>query len=195
MAKRQVQQEELNEILTLDNLSLGDLGTYLLFDEIHPESIKEAAEFIIKANYVYKPEQVVTILINSPGGDVYDGFGIIDLIEASKIKVQTTAVGCVASMGALIFTSGTKGHRIMSKNSYLMVHQFSQYMEGKRHEFIAHRKHEDHLNEKFINHFVNRSKLSRKQVIDTLLKPSDTYIEPKDALKFGLCDVIANPWS
>lgn len=195
MSKLVIEENSLKDFIpTIDSLSLSDIGTYILFDEINAESIKGVSEFIIKANYVYNKGDTVTLMINSPGGDVYDGFGIIDLMDCSRVDVQTTAVGIVASMGSLIFTAGTQGKRVMSRNSYMMIHQFSQYMEGKYHDLIAHRNHEDHLNNKFIEHFVNRSKLSEKRVKDLILNAKDVYIEPKQAKEWGLCDIIQNPW-
>ena len=194
MPKRKIQNDDLDQVLSLDSITLGDLGTYMLFEEIQPESIRDACEFIIKANYVYKSNEPVTLMINSPGGDVYDGFALIDLMQSSRIKVQTVAVGLVASMGALIFTAGAKGNRVMARNSYMMLHQFHQHMDGKYHELIAHRSHEDRLHAKFIDHFVQNSNLGKEEVQRLLLNAADTYIEPKDALRMGLCDIIQDPW-
>jgi len=183
------------ESTTVENFSLQSIGAYMLFRSIDEESSEELCEFIIKANYMFPPDQPLTIMINSPGGVVYDGFGVIDLIECSRLKIQTVAIGMVASMAALIFTAGTKGMRTMSRNSYVMTHQFSQWFEGKYHEFIAQRAHEDDLHDRFIQHFVRHSKMTEKQVSDVLLGSSDKWINAKEALKLGLCDRIQDPWS
>jgi ATP-dependent Clp protease protease subunit len=151
-------------------------------------------EFILKANYVFPKDQPVTIFLNSPGGDVYSGFGTIDLMECSKVKIQTVTIGIVASMASLIFTAGTKGMRIMSKNSFIMTHQFSGYFEGKYHEMIAQRTHEDDLQQRFIQHFLRHSKMNEEEIKDILLRSSDTYISAKEALRWGLCDKIQDPW-
>lgn len=180
---------------SFDNFSLQSVGAYMMFQEVDPEASKDFCEFLIKANFVFPADQMLTILINSPGGDVYDGFGMIDLMECSKLKIQTVAVGIVASMAALVFTGGERGHRIMTKNSYIMTHQFSQWFDGKYHELIAHRQHEDDLQQRFVQHFMKHSKLSQKQVIDILLRSSDTWISAKEALKLGLCDKIQDPWN
>jgi ATP-dependent Clp protease protease subunit len=179
---------------TVDNFSLESIGTYMLFRSVNEESSEDLCEFIIKANYIMPPDQPLTIMINSPGGSVYDGFGIIDLMECSRLKIQTVAIGVVASMAALIFTAGTKGMRTMSRNSYIMTHQFSNWFEGKYHEFIAQRQHEDDLHNRFIEHFVRHSKMTEKQVKDVLLGSSDKWITANDALKLGLCDNVQDPW-
>jgi ATP-dependent Clp protease protease subunit len=179
----------------MDLTSLQSLGVFMFFDDVNPESTRDLSEFLIKANCVFDDEQPLTIFINSPGGSVYHGFGIIDLMEASRLPIQTVAIGSVCSMGAIIFTSGTPGMRVMSRNAYIMTHQFSDWMEAKYHEFVAHRKHHDELHDKFVQHFVRTTKMSEKQVKDVLLGNTDKWITAKEALKYGLCDLVKDPWS
>ena len=179
---------------SMDDFTLESVGAYMLFDDIDQDSAKDLCEFIIKANYVFEKDQPLTILINSPGGGVYDGFGIIDLMESSKLVIQTVGIGMMASMASLIFTAGTKGKRIMSRNSFIMTHQFHQGVEGKYHEFVAQRAHEDDINERFIQHFVRHTKMSEKQVREILLGSSDKWISAKEALEYGICDAIKDPW-
>lgn len=188
-------QEDLQQILATDAMSLASFGTHLIFEPIDSESARYFAEFIIKANYLYNSkDHVATVLINSPGGSVYDGFGIIDLMECSKVKIQTVAIGCVASMGSLIFVAGTPGHRIMSRNAYMMTHQFSEYLEGKYHDLVAARTHEDELHDRFVQFYKKNSAMTEKQINEILLKSSDTYINAERALEYGLCDKIQDPW-
>lgn len=184
-----------DEKISLEAFSLQSIGAYMMFSPVNDESAQDLCEFLIKANYMFPVDQPLTIMINSPGGNVYDGFGIIDLMECSRLKIQTVAIGFVASMAALVFTAGTKGMRTMSRNAYIMTHQFSQWFEGKYHEMIARREHEDELHRRFIQHFVRYTKMTEKQVGDILLGSSDKYISAKDALKLGLCDRIQDPWS
>lgn len=181
--------------VTMDNFNLSNIGTYMLFNSVDRDSAEDFCEFIIKSNYVFPKTQVLTVLLNCPGGGVYDGFGMIDLMQCSRLRIQTVAVGVVASMGALIFTAGDPGHRIMSKNSFIMTHQFSDSVEGKYHEFVASRPHNDDIHDRFVKHFVKHSKMTEKQVKDVILNSSDRYISAKEALKFGLCDTIKEPWS
>jgi ATP-dependent Clp endopeptidase proteolytic subunit ClpP len=178
----------------MDELTLQSMGIFMLFEEVMPESAYDLSEFIIKANCVFEETQPLTIFVNTPGGSVYSGLGIVDLMESSRLPIQTVAIGAVASMGSIIFTSGTPGMRVMSRNAYIMTHQFMTGMEGRYHEFLAQRSHDDHMHEKFIAHYVRTSKMSRKQVKDILLGPSDKWLDAKESLKYGLCDVIKNPW-
>lgn len=188
-------KDDDNSSLPLEMTSLQSLGTYMLFDEINHDTCKGACEFIIKANYMLPPTTNLTLIINSPGGSVYDGFGIVDLMECSRLKIQTVAIGMVASMGSMIFVAGSKGMRIMSRNAYIMTHQYFGAMAAKYHEFVAQRSHEDELHNRFVEHYVRHSKMSESQVRDVILNSSDRYISAKEALKLGLCDKVQDPWS
>ena len=188
------EQYGTQEVFSIDNFSLQSIGAYMIFSEINEDSSRNLCEFIIKANYVFPPDQPLTLLINSPGGSVYDGFGIIDLMKSSKLEIQTVGIGMIASMAALIFVAGTKGKRVMSKNSYLMTHQFFQAVEGRYHEFIAQRSHEDDLHNKFVKHFLDHTKLNEQQINEILLGSTDRMISAEQALEYGMCDVIQEPW-
>jgi ATP-dependent Clp protease, protease subunit len=195
MSKKQTVIVNSKDENSLEDFSLQSIGAYMLFCHIDEESAEDLCQFIIKANYLFPPEQPLTLLINSPGGGVYDAFGIIDLMESSRLEIQTVGIGMVASMAALIFTAGTKGKRVMSRNSFIMTHQFSQVTEGRYHEFVAQRSHEDEIQVRFVQHFLRHTKMTEKQINDVLLGPTDKWISAKEALKYGLCDVIKDPWS
>jgi ATP-dependent Clp protease protease subunit len=120
---------------------------------------------------------------------------MVDLMQTSRLKIQTVAIGSVASMGAVIFTSGSPGKRIMTKNSFIMTHQFTSSSEAKYHELVATRDHEDIIHNRFVQHFVNNSKMTEKQVRDIIMGPSDKWITSQEALRYGLCDKVQNPWT
>ena len=82
---------------------------------------------LIKANLLYleniDSEEDITIYINSPGGSVYDGLGLLDIMEYIKPEIGTINTGLAASMAAIILSSGTKGKRKALKRSRTMIHQ------------------------------------------------------------------------
>lgn len=65
----------------------------------------------------------ISIYIDSPGGSVYSGFGIIDIMDFVKSDVSTVNVGLAASMGAVLLAYGEKGKRKSLKRSRTMIHQ------------------------------------------------------------------------
>ena len=69
------------------------------------------------------PTQPITLYIDSPGGSVNAGLVIVDYMKLCKAPVYTVCMSLAASMGAVIFSAGEKGHRYMFEHSQLMIHQ------------------------------------------------------------------------
>jgi ATP-dependent Clp protease protease subunit len=69
------------------------------------------------------PKSDIQFYVNSPGGSVSAGFGIIDTMKFLRCDVATTCIGMAASMGACLLAAGTKGKRAVLQNSQVMLHQ------------------------------------------------------------------------
>ncbi len=69
------------------------------------------------------PKTDIQFYINSPGGSVSAGLGIIDTINFLRCDVATTCIGMAASMGACLLAAGTKGKRGVLPNAQVMLHQ------------------------------------------------------------------------
>ncbi len=69
------------------------------------------------------PKSDLQFYINSPGGSVSAGFGIIDVMQYLRCDVATTCIGMAASMGAALLCMGAKGKRFVLPNSQVMLHQ------------------------------------------------------------------------
>jgi ATP-dependent Clp protease protease subunit len=69
------------------------------------------------------PEKDISLYVNSPGGSVTAGLGIVDTMNFINCDVATYIVGCAASMGSVIACSGAKGKRYALPNSENLMHQ------------------------------------------------------------------------
>jgi ATP-dependent Clp protease protease subunit len=81
---------------------------------------------IIKAQLLYldtESDEDISIYIDSGGGSVYSGLGLLDVIEYVKCDVSTVNTGLAASMAAVILCSGADGKRKALKRSRTMIHQ------------------------------------------------------------------------
>lgn len=94
----------------------------ILDDHIDP-----APASIIIAQLLFLESQArdkdIYMYINSPGGSVTDGMAIYDTMNHIKCDVSTIAVGSVASMAAVLLSSGAKGKRFALPNAEIMIHQ------------------------------------------------------------------------
>src|SRR3954467_2398159 len=69
------------------------------------------------------PKTDIQMYVNSPGGSVSAGFGIMDTMRFLRCDVATTCIGMAASMGSFLLSAGTKGKRNVLQNSQVMLHQ------------------------------------------------------------------------
>jgi ATP-dependent Clp protease protease subunit len=79
------------------------------------------AQFLFLSND--DPKTDIQFYINSPGGSVSAGFGVVDTMKFLRCDVATTCIGMAASMGAILLSAGTKGKRSVLQNSQVMLHQ------------------------------------------------------------------------
>ena len=69
------------------------------------------------------PTSPIRLYINSPGGQVYAGLAIYDMIQQIECPVATVAVGFTASFGTVLLTAGSKGMRSALPNATIHMHQ------------------------------------------------------------------------
>jgi len=70
----------------------------------------------------------INLHINCPGGDVFDGTAIYNLLKDHKAEVETWIEGIAASMGSVIALAGDTVH--IAENAYYMVHNPSAGVRG-----------------------------------------------------------------
>jgi ATP-dependent Clp protease protease subunit len=68
-------------------------------------------------------EKRITVLINSPGGEVYSGFAIYDTLRFISAPIVTVVVGLAASFGTILALAAPKGSRFCTPNAKFLIHQ------------------------------------------------------------------------
>ena len=134
------------------------------------------------------PEKDIFMYINSPGGSVTAGLGIVDTMNYIKPDIATICMGQAASMGALILSCGAKGKRSALLNSRIMIHQPLGGFSGQASDF------EIHANEilKIKNKLNNILAKNTGKTIRTIEKDTnrDNFFEAKEALEYGIIDQV-----
>jgi ATP-dependent Clp protease protease subunit len=122
-------QNNSNFIIDNEKGFMLDIYTKLLNDRIVflNDEIDNYTSELIKSQLLYLEQldhkKDIKMYINSPGGSVYDGLGILDTMEFIRPDVVTINTGLAASMAAVILCSGTKGKRKSLKRARTMIHQ------------------------------------------------------------------------
>jgi ATP-dependent Clp protease protease subunit len=168
-------------------LKLLEHSVHYLFNEIDQTNTAECVKWIIYENLDPK-EKVLTLYINSTGGDLYAALGLIDVIASSKHPVRIIGIGSVMSAAFLIFAAGTKGERFAAKNTSFMCHQFSSGGEAKYHDIKAEMKENESLNAKMVDILREATGLAPSVIKKKLLPASDVYLTADEAVELGIAD-------
>ena len=129
----------------------------------------------------------LSIIINSPGGDVSEMFGIIDFMEIIDTKVNTICRGSAQSAGAIILACGT-GQRAASKHSTIMFHQGSTFSQGKLSDVRAGLEYSKSVEAKIYALLGDKTKKPAEWWEEKM--KSDFYLTAEDALELGVIDTI-----
>lgn len=121
----------------------------------------------------------IQVWINSPGGDVDDGYNIYNAILKTKTKVDTYCYGMAASMAGVIFQAGRK--RVMADYAWLMFHN----PHGSTNSDLL-----STFTESIAKMIANRSGKTEEEIRAIMKKT--TYIMADEAKEAGLCDEVEN---
>lgn len=171
------------------DLKLLENNIYFLTGELNEDSISDAAKWVIYHNLDVKPK-LLQIYINSTGGDLYQTFGLIDILKASPHTIQCIGLGAVMSAAFLIFASGDKGHRYAGKNTSFMCHQFSESMDAKYHDIKATMKENESCNDRMVAILKEATGLAPSIIKKKLLPASDVYLSAEEMVTLGVADII-----
>ena len=150
-----------------------DIFSRLLKDRIIflGEDVNPTSASLIIAQLLFleseDPDKEISLYINSPGGSITDGMGIVDTMNYIKCPVSTICVGLAASFGAVLLANGEKGRRFATPNSEILIHQPLIGGQGGGSDRTG-------------------------QSIETIERDTerDHYMTAEEALKYGLIDGI-----
>ena len=137
------------------------------------------------------PDKEIDLYINTPGGSITDGMGIVDTMNYIKCPVSTICVGMAASMGSVLLASGEKGKRFATPNSEILIHQpliGGGGLSGQTTEIKIHADHMVKTREKLNKILSDRT----GQPIEVINRDTerDNYMTAQQALEYGLIDGI-----
>lgn len=119
MSKKEKDSEEKQE--SLEN-ELLETRTIVISGSVDAK----LADKIIKQMLVLEkkdPKAAIIFLINSPGGELYSGFAIFDMMKLISCPIKTVVMGLAASMGSILSLGGDDGFRYALPHSKIMIHQ------------------------------------------------------------------------
>ena len=174
-----------------------DIFSRLLKDRIIflSEDVNSASASLVVAQLLFleseDPDKEISLYINSPGGSITDGMGIIDTMNYITCPVSTICIGMAASMGSALLCAGEKGKRFATPNAEILIHQpliGGGGLSGQATEIKIHADHLVRTREKLNKFLSDRT----GQSIETIERDTerDHYMTAQEALEYGLIDGI-----
>ncbi|SLM93114.1 ATP-dependent Clp protease proteolytic subunit [Corynebacterium casei] len=189
--EKPTQPQPVPPVEALVQQGLFEGRTVTLFGEVTSEQCQAICGQIL-AMVEDDPESPITLLIDSPGGNLMAGMMVYDLMKTIEAPVRTVAMGLAASMGQFLLSAGTKGHRWIFPSARIMMHQPSSGIGGSSEDIMIQVQ----------QHRLTRQLFEREQAknigqpVEKIHEDSDRdrWFQAEDAVEYGLADHVLTSW-
>lgn len=178
-------------LIATRKLYLGSITTDVEGSESCIDSaMAKKFEVAMTAFEYFDPGAPITIIMNSPGGDLYHSLAIYDRIMDSPCPVVIHATGYVMSGGSLILQAGDK--RLLTRNSSVLLH-YGSPSSNDDHHVNADRWAEENkrlrgiMEEIYLGQMIKKDPTVTREKVQQLLM-FDTFMDPAKAIRLGLAD-------
>jgi len=192
---------DLGELLHTQQMrrqALDSTGVYFItaIDAAHAEDLAKTL-LVMGLARQGRPEDPITVYINSGGGTVGDGLAMIEAINLARrrygVRIDTVVLGYAYSMGAIVLQAGDT--RTIGRFGTLMLHS-SQWMISGEDErvFKDYQRLSAHYQEVVAQLFAARtgqrdSAWWRRYI----WSGRDRFLGPDECLQLGLVDRVDEP--
>jgi ATP-dependent Clp endopeptidase proteolytic subunit ClpP len=130
----------------------------------------------------------INLYVNSPGGSVFEGITIHNMLKRHKAKVNAHVDALAASIASVIIMAADKIH--MPKNSMLMIHNPWTIAIGNASDFRKQADDLDRIGNSSKQSYLQKAgeKLSDEKLQEML--DAETWLSADEAYEYGLCDVV-----
>ncbi|WP_449432345.1 head maturation protease, ClpP-related [Pseudomonas putida] len=127
-------------------------------------------------------ERDVTVYINSPGGDMFEGIAIYHRLREHSHKVTTKVLGMAASAASIVFLAGST--REVASSAFLMIHNCWTWLAGNRNYIRDIADDMEEFDAAMADLYAETSGQSSEDMAE--LMDDETYIRGKRAVELGL---------
>jgi len=131
----------------------------------------------------------INVHINSPGGSVFEGNAIYNLLRQHKARVSVYVDGIAASIASVIAMAGDE--IIMAENSMMMIHDPIGSASGGSEEMRKMADVMDKIKDTIIAAYTRKTKKDAAEL--SQLMEAETWMSALDAVALGFADAIAEP--
>jgi ATP-dependent Clp protease protease subunit len=196
MKEIKINQDDLPfeiDIQDLQGLNKRKNNNFIIVNEICEGAVNEFREDFFRLES--SDQEIIPIIVDSYGGDVYALHAMLSIIESSTKKVATICDGKAFSCGAVLLSAGDHGMRFISKYGYVLVHQVSHEYYGKFSDIAVSAEHCSELNSNLLLMLDKNCKKKSGTFEKMLIKNNnaDLYLDAKATYQLGIADHIGVP--
>lgn len=130
----------------------------------------------------------LNIYINSPGGDVFEGNTIMNMLKRKKWIKNVYVDGLAASIASVIAMAGDK--IIMPNNAMMMIHNAWTYAAGNSQELRKLADDLDKVNASIRQTYLDKAGDKLDEETLTTLMDNETWLTAQECYDYGLCDQV-----
>ena len=136
------------------------------------------------------PKADICLYVNSPGGSVTSGLGIVDTMNFIPCDISTYIIGQAASMGSVIAASGTKGKRFSLPHSKNLMHQplLSGVFEGQATDLEIEAREMLRLRDILFKIYANVTGKDQQVIHEDCER--NKWLDPEEMVEYGLADKV-----
>jgi len=135
------------------------------------------------------PVAELTVLINSPGGSVFDGVAIYNALKRHDARVMVWIDGIAASIASMVAMAGDE--IVMPKNAMLMIHDPSGLVMGTAADMHIMAEALDKMKAGMVAAY--RDKSGRDDAEIEAIMAAETWLSAQEAVELGLADRVEQP--
>lgn len=159
-----------------------DTGTSWYEDAVTPKAFRDALD-------AHAGRDII-VSINSPGGDVFAGFEIYNMLAERKGGTTVRVVGLAASAASYIAMAADPGRLQMSRASMMMIHNPWTCAHGNAEALRKSAEVLDEIGAIMEDIYMQRATCEREKLKDMLAH--ERYLSPTEEMENGLCDEIVD---
>jgi len=159
-------------------------ATIYVYDEIGEWGVT-GSEFAQQMSGLAGVENI-NVRINSPGGDVFDGLAIYNLIVSHPAAVTVDVDGWAASAASVVAMAGDTIN--MASNSFMLVHSPWTIHGGNAEDFRTLASRLEAIEESLVDTYASRRLIDRDVVADWV--SADTMWPAAEAVSVGMADAV-----
>lgn len=166
------------------------LPIYQFWGEVSEDSCKDAIAKLDKLDRRF-PGQPLTIILNTPGGDVTSGLALYDHIQSLRTRkkhhITIIVHGWAASMGGILLQAADK--RIVGAQCQVLIHEVRSASFGKLGDMQDDMENLKVLWVQLSKILARRARMTDAQIRERAFK-RDWWLSAEEAVKLGFADEI-----